>query len=105
MLRCYELAHIAGISKIAYELATPRCLDWRRDLRRTGTHERGAAASLRDGNRVRLAPSPPSPRATTRPIPRRHSLRGAPPPAQRRARQLAARRPRSHLPVDGRVAA
>src|SRR3981081_213870 len=32
MLRCYELAHIVGISKIAYVLATPRCLQWRRDL-------------------------------------------------------------------------
>jgi hypothetical protein len=30
--RFYELAHIVGISKIAYVLATPRCLKWRRDL-------------------------------------------------------------------------
>ena len=27
-----ELAHIAGISKTTYVLATPRCLEWRRDL-------------------------------------------------------------------------
>jgi D-alanyl-D-alanine carboxypeptidase (penicillin-binding protein 5/6) len=33
-----EPAHIAGISKIAYVLATPRCLDWRRDLRATSTN-------------------------------------------------------------------
>jgi D-alanyl-D-alanine carboxypeptidase (penicillin-binding protein 5/6) len=32
-----EPAHIAGISKIAYVLATPRCLDWRRDLQRAST--------------------------------------------------------------------
>jgi serine-type D-Ala-D-Ala carboxypeptidase (penicillin-binding protein 5/6) len=33
-----EPAHIAGISKIAYVLATPRCLDWRRDLQATSTN-------------------------------------------------------------------
>ena len=38
MLRCYELAHIVGISKTTYVLATPRCLDWRRDLQRTSTN-------------------------------------------------------------------
>ena len=27
MLRCYEPAHIVGISKTAYAPATPRCLD------------------------------------------------------------------------------
>ena len=37
MLRCYEPAHIVGISKTAYVLATPRCLEWRRDLQRTST--------------------------------------------------------------------
>ena len=31
MLRCYEPAHIAGVSKTAYAPATPRCLQWRRD--------------------------------------------------------------------------
>ena len=31
MLRCYEPAHIAGVSKTAYAPATPRCLDWRHD--------------------------------------------------------------------------
>ena len=34
MLRCYEPAHIVGVSKTAYVLATPRCLEWRRDLQR-----------------------------------------------------------------------
>src|ERR671935_82155 len=37
-LRCYELAHIVGISKTAYVLATPRCLDWWHDLQRTSTN-------------------------------------------------------------------
>jgi hypothetical protein len=27
MLRCYELAHVVGISKTTYVLATPRCLE------------------------------------------------------------------------------
>ena len=30
--------HIVGISKTAYVPATPRCLDWRRDLQRTSTN-------------------------------------------------------------------
>ena len=38
MLRCYEPAHIAGVSKTAYVPATPRCLEWRRDLQRTSTN-------------------------------------------------------------------
>src|SRR6266508_611948 len=33
-----EPAHIAGISKIAYVLATPRCLHWRRDLQRASAN-------------------------------------------------------------------
>src|SRR5215211_7176417 len=37
MLRGYELAHIVGVSKIAYVPATPRCLQWRRDPQQTGT--------------------------------------------------------------------
>src|SRR5258708_1707418 len=37
MLRGYELAHIVGISKTAYVLATLRFLDWRHDLQRTST--------------------------------------------------------------------
>jgi D-alanyl-D-alanine carboxypeptidase (penicillin-binding protein 5/6) len=32
-----EPAHIVGISKTAYVLATPRCLDWRRDPQRAST--------------------------------------------------------------------
>ena len=38
MLRCYEPAHIVGVSKTAYVLATPRCLEWRRDLQPTSTN-------------------------------------------------------------------
>ena len=38
MLRCYEPAHIAGVSKTAYVPATPRCLQWRRDLQRASTN-------------------------------------------------------------------
>src|SRR4051812_36998501 len=37
MPRGYELAHIVGISKTPYVLATPRCLDWRGVLQRTST--------------------------------------------------------------------
>jgi hypothetical protein len=37
MPRCYELAHIVGISKTPYVLATPRCLEWRHDRQRTST--------------------------------------------------------------------
>src|ERR1700730_4844231 len=37
MLRGYELAHIVGVSKSAYVLATLRFLDWRHDLQRTST--------------------------------------------------------------------
>jgi D-alanyl-D-alanine carboxypeptidase (penicillin-binding protein 5/6) len=38
MRRCYGLAHIVGISKSAYVPATPRCLQWRRDLQATSTN-------------------------------------------------------------------
>src|SRR5919201_3145806 len=38
MLGCYELAHIVGISKTAYVLATPRCLEWRHGLPSTSTN-------------------------------------------------------------------
>jgi hypothetical protein len=31
-------AHIAGVSKTAYVLATPRCLDWQRDSNRISTN-------------------------------------------------------------------
>src|SRR5215213_7414760 len=37
MLRCYELAHLVGISKTTNVPATPRCLEWRHDLSRTST--------------------------------------------------------------------
>ena len=33
-----ELAHIVGISKTAYVLATPRCPDWRHGLQQTSTN-------------------------------------------------------------------
>jgi D-alanyl-D-alanine carboxypeptidase (penicillin-binding protein 5/6) len=38
MLRGYGLAHIVGVSKTAYVLATPRCLKWRRDLQAASTN-------------------------------------------------------------------
>jgi hypothetical protein len=38
VLRSKELANIAGVSKTTYVLATPRCLDWRRELQRTGAN-------------------------------------------------------------------
>ena len=38
MPRCYELAHVVGISKTRYVLATRRCLEWRHDLRQTSTN-------------------------------------------------------------------
>ncbi len=37
-LGCYEPAHIVGVSKTAYVPATPRCLEWRRDLQRASTN-------------------------------------------------------------------
>jgi hypothetical protein len=42
--RAYDLAHIVGVSKIAYVLATPRCLDWRRDLQQTSRNHYGSWA-------------------------------------------------------------
>ena len=38
MLRCYEPAHIVGVSKTAYVPATPRCLQWRRAPQTTSTN-------------------------------------------------------------------
>src|ERR671919_3209063 len=38
MPRWYELAHIVGISKTAYVLATARCPDWRHDPQQTSTN-------------------------------------------------------------------
>ena len=40
MPRCYEPAHIVGVSKTAYAPATPRRLHWRRDLQRTSAGPR-----------------------------------------------------------------
>ena len=40
-LRWYELAHIVGISKTTYVLATSRRLDWRRDRQQTSTNDYG----------------------------------------------------------------
>ena len=39
MLGGYELAHIVGVSKIAYVPATPHCLDWRHDPKRPSTNK------------------------------------------------------------------
>ena len=47
MLRCYEPAHIVGISKTPYALATPRCLEWRHDLPRTSTNNDPSDAWIR----------------------------------------------------------
>ena len=52
MLRCYEPAHIAGVSKIAYVPATPRCLQWRRGPPRTSTNGDPAGSA---GRRSRVA--------------------------------------------------
>ena len=51
MLRCYEPAHIVGVSKTAYVLATPRCLDWRRDLQRTSTNNDPSDSDSQDPRR------------------------------------------------------
>ena len=64
--RCYEPAHIAGVSKTAYVLATPRRLQWRRDLQRASTNStppdpdsqdpgRRPARRSRGGRRPRLS--------------------------------------------------
>jgi LytR cell envelope-related transcriptional attenuator len=45
-LRCYEPAHIVGISKTAYALATPRCLDWRCDVQQTHAASRSTRRAL-----------------------------------------------------------
>ena len=100
MLRCYEPAHIAGVSKTAYVLATPRCLEWRRDLQPARDH---------------TAPPDPDPQdARRRPARRPRGDRGSPRPpvagvlavvgaADRRSRPRAtscARRGRGAVP-DG----
>ena len=46
MLGGYELAHIAGVSKSAYAPATPRCLDWRHELKPTSTKSAPAAPRI-----------------------------------------------------------
>ena len=45
MLR--EPAHIAGVLKSAYVLATPHCLKWRCDPQQTGTSNDPVSISLR----------------------------------------------------------
>src|SRR5438034_2012184 len=92
-----EPAHIVGVSKTAYVRATPRCLEWRRDLRRTGTNSCAANATAPAASEEPVRPAPP-PRAAqrgTRPAPRRHGVRGSPPAAQQGPQ----------LSVDGWVAA
>src|SRR5256885_10493084 len=62
-----ERAHIAGISKSPYVLATPRCLEWRHDLLRTGTNNDPSDPDSQDPCRRparrhrgdRLSPRPP----------------------------------------------
>ena len=39
MLRCYEPAHIVGISKTAYVPATPRSLEWGHALQRSSAND------------------------------------------------------------------
>ena len=76
MLRCYEPAHIVGVSKTAYVPATPRCLQWRRDLQRN-QHEQRPAGSGSAGSASPACSSSsrrsPRPSATScrRPRPRR----------------------------------
>src|SRR3954471_2415550 len=60
MLEGYEPAHIAGVSKIAYVPATPRCLQSRRDPQQTGrstdlTNPDSPAQRRRRGRRHRGA--------------------------------------------------
>src|SRR5919106_2980772 len=51
MLRCYELAHVVGISKMTYVLATPRCLEWRHGLPRTSTNNDPSDSDPQDPRR------------------------------------------------------
>src|SRR6478609_8991685 len=59
-------AHIVGISKTTYVLATPRCVDWRHDLQQSSrNHDRGAGHDgggrrLGRGRSPRQAPLSPS---------------------------------------------
>ena len=105
MLRCYEPAHIAGVSKTAYVPATPRCLQWRRDLQRDQHEQRpagsGSAGSASPacssssrrspralGDRSRASSSTASRREATHRRPARRAS-----PCARRGRR---RRPRRH---------
>ena len=79
MLRCYEPAHIVGVSKTAYVLATPRCLEWRRDLQRNQHEQRpvgsGFAGSVSPACSSSSRRSPqPSATSCRRPRPRRRAL-------------------------------
>jgi hypothetical protein len=73
MLRGYEPAHIVGVSKTAYVLATPRCLDWTHDLQQTSrNHYRGDGQNYggrdkrRSPKKHRCSGSSSRPRTTTR---------------------------------------
>src|SRR5438445_10336804 len=79
-LGCYERAHIVGVSKTAYVLATPRCLQWRRGLQPTSTSsnpleptDRVPRAPLAPAARRR--PSSPASRPHGSPAPERHGPR------------------------------
>ena len=99
MLRCYEPAHIVGVSKTAYVLATPRCLQWRRDLQPTSTNNDpvgsgfAGSASPACSSLSRRSPQP-SARSRRRPRPRRrttiHVLDVAPVARERRRRRRGA---------------
>src|SRR4051794_9954169 len=70
MLRCHEPAHIAGISKTPYVLATPRRLKWRRGHHRAATTAAGGPAVWHS-----YAPRPPAARPPGRRAPARRGLR------------------------------
>ena len=69
MLRCYEPAHIVGVSKTAYVPATPRCLDWRRDPQRNQHEQRPVGVGFAGSSspaRSSSSPRSSEPSATSR---------------------------------------
>ena len=99
MLRCYEPAHIAGVSKSAYAPATPRCLDWRRDLSRPRDPDPQSSASPACSPSSR-SPSPrPSRRSPAHREPVVVHVRAVAPPPIRESHAHAAPRPRWARPT------
>ena len=88
MLRCYEPAHIVGISKTAYGPATPRCLDWRHD--RAAPTRRILVAGLVVGSR--RSPRPRLPGAGLRRPRRPHRPSASVAVEHRRCRRQGRRR-------------